>query len=83
MGMMAIVKIAMAGFQGYKAIATLKKPPAGTKTITFNATALVVWAIARWSPIPIPPEVVDMAMVPIITAVNLWLRKITDGPMGE
>ena len=79
MGLISIIGVAL---QGFKAIATLKKPPAGSKTITFNVTAVVIWAIARWSPIPVPPEIVDMVMVPIVTAINLWLRKITDTPMG-
>ena len=70
-----------AAAKGVKALATLKKPPSGTKTVTFNFAALLGWALAKYFT-DLPPEIIDSLVVGIMFLGNLIIRKLTKGPMA-
>ena len=74
-------QLVSAAAKGVKALATLKKPPPGTKTVTFNFAALLGWAIAKYFT-DLPPDVVDYLVIGIMFLGNLIIRKLTKGPMA-
>lgn len=77
---LGLFQIVAAAAQGAKAIGTLKKPPPGTKTITANVSALVI-TLAAWLGFSIPMDVVGPLAAILVLLMNLWLRKLTTGPL--
>jgi hypothetical protein len=78
--MNAVLQLALAAYQGYKAMATGHAPPPGTKTVTTNLTVIVAWGVARMG-LDVPGEVVDAVVAMLLVGVNLALRAVTTGPL--
>lgn len=80
---LGFIQIVSAATSGAKALATLKKPPAGTKTVTANVAILIAWGIAAWG-LDVPGDVVNAVAGIVLALANLVLRKLTKGPLpGE
>ena len=77
---LGLMQIATAAAQGAKAIGTLKPPPPGTKTITANVAALIAGLVA-WAGFSVPMDVIGPLTVIVVPLMNLWLRKVTKGPL--
>ena len=78
--LLGLMQIATAAAQGAKAIGTMNKLPPGTKTITANVSALVI-ALAAWLGFSVPMDVIGPLTAILVPLMNLWLRKLTTGPL--
>ena len=79
---MGFIQVATAAAQGAKALATLKMPPPGTKTITGNVVIILAWIAAYFS-LDIPLDVLNAAAGILLAGANMVLRKLTKGPLGN
>ena len=78
--LLGLFQIVTAAASGVKAVGTLKKPPPGTKSITANVSALVI-ALAAWLGFSVPMDVIGPLAAILVPLMNLWLRKLTTGPL--
>lgn len=77
---LGLFQIVTAAAQGAKAIGMWKKPPAGTKTATANVSGLIVGLVA-WLGFDVPMDVIGPLSAILVLLMNLWLRKLTTGPL--